>query len=71
MPDGLDVWEVPENTWAKFNSSGALQRVNTQIFNEWLPGNPEWEFAANYNLEIYHGDDVHTEIWIPVKKKEG
>lgn len=71
VPEGLEIWEVPENTWAKFNSTGALQRVNTQIFNEWLPGNPEWEFAANYNLEIYHGDDVHTEIWIPVKKKEG
>jgi len=69
VPDGLDVWEVPANTWAKFNSSGALQRVNTQIFREWLPNNPEWAFAANYNLEIYHGDDIHTEIWIPVKKR--
>ena len=71
VPDGLDVLEIPENVWAKFNSTGALQRVNTQIFSEWLPGNPEWEFAANYNLEIYHGDDVHTEIWIPVKRREG
>lgn len=71
VPEGLDVFEIPANTWAKFNSTGALQRVNTQIFKEWLPGNPEWEFAANYNLEIYHGDSVHTDIWIPVKKKEG
>ena len=70
VPPGLDVWEVPENIWAKFDSSGALQRINTQIFTEWLPGNPEWEIAADYNLEIYHGDDIHTEIWIPVKRRE-
>lgn len=70
VPDGLEVWTVPAHTWAKFNSSGALQRVNTQIFREWLPNNPEWVFAANFNLEIYHGDDIHTEIWIPVRKRE-
>ena len=70
VPDGMDIWEVPPNIWAKFNSTGALQRVNTQIFTEWLPGNPEWEIAANYNLEVYYGDDIHTEIWIPVKRRE-
>lgn len=69
VPEGLETWEVPAQTWAKFNSTGALQSVNTQIFREWLPGNPEWEFAANFNLEVYYGDDVHTEIWIPVKRR--
>ena len=69
VPDGLETWEVPAQTWAKFNSSGALQRVNTRIFKEWLPGNPEWEFAANFNLEVYYDKDVHSEIWIPVRKR--
>lgn len=69
VPDGLETWEVPAQTWAKFNSSGALQSVNTRIFREWLPGNPEWEFAANFNLEVYYENDVYTEIWIPVRKR--
>lgn len=53
---------------------GALQVVNTQIFNEWLPGNNEYEIATDMNIEWYScGDnrsqDYESCIWIPVKRK--
>jgi AraC family transcriptional regulator len=53
---------------------GALQSVNTKIFKEWLPGNPDYEIATGMNIEWYSsGDcssyDYESEIWIPVKKK--
>ena len=78
LPEELSTREIPAQTWAKFTCTGplpgALQSVNTQIFNEWLPGNPEWEIAAGYNIELYDmGDtgaaDYHSEIWIPVKRR--
>ena len=78
LPEELSVREIPAQTWAKFTCigplPGALQSVNTQIFNEWLPGNPDWEIAAGFNIELYDiGDtsaaDYHSEIWIPVKRR--
>lgn len=43
--------------WAKFNGTGlmpsALQSVNTKIFQEWLPNNPEFEIAMGANIEWY------------------
>ena len=53
-----------------------LQDVNTRIFKEWLPGNPDWELCGNASAEWYdcmNGEktdqDYHSAIWIPVKKK--
>lgn len=78
IPDGLKVVKIPTLTFAKFRCVGpmpeALQAVNTRIFNEWLPGNAEYEIAAGYNIELYTEGDTHStdyvsEIWIPVKKK--
>lgn len=41
MPDKFETVVIPENTWAVFPCKGpmpeALQKVNTQIFSEWLP----------------------------------
>ncbi|MBN2794275.1 MAG: AraC family transcriptional regulator [Clostridia bacterium] len=77
IPDGMTVYEIPEMEWAKFKCTGpmpgALQRVNTYIFKEWLPGNPEFEIALGINLEWYSmGDisapDYESAIWIPVKR---
>ena len=53
---------------------GALQSVNTRIFNEWLPTNPEYEIAAHYNIEWYAAGDIsapdyQSEIWLPVRHK--
>ena len=55
----------------------ALQSLNTQIFKEWLPGNPDYELCGNASAEWYdcvNGEktdkDYHSAIWIPVKKKD-
>lgn len=78
VPDGLMVAEIPPQTWAKFECTGplpaSLQSVNTRIFHEWLPGNPKYEIAAGFNIELYtEGDtssqDYISEIWVPVKEK--
>lgn len=79
VPEGLTVCEIPPLEWAKFRCSGplpeALQTVNTKIFQEWLPGNPDFEVAWGANIEWYSmekGTDAaayESEIWIPVKRK--
>ncbi len=78
IPEGMKVLEIPAMEWAKFCCTGplpgALQTINTKIFHEWLPGNPDYEIAAGINLEWYSmGDcssqDYESAIWIPVRKK--
>lgn len=79
IPEGMEVYEFEDMEWAKFKCVGpmpqALQSVNTQIFKEWLPGNPDYEIAGKYNIEWYSGAgstqdaDYQSAIWIPVKKK--
>lgn len=78
ITDGMTVYTFPEMEWAKFpcrgRLPGALQSVNTKIFNEWLPGNHEWEIALPANMEWYacgesDAADYQSAIWIPVKKK--
>lgn len=78
VPEGMVLYEVPELEWAKFSCKGpmpgALQTVNTKIFREWLPGNPEYEVATEINVEWYaEGNtadaDYESAVWIPVKKK--
>lgn len=79
VPEGMTVYEFPDTLWAKFACQGpmpgALQSVNTKIFREWLPGNPDYEIALSANIEWYSGagktsdPDYQSAIWIPVKKK--
>ena len=79
VPEGMVLYEFPKSDWAIFNCIGALpealQSVNTQIFKEWLPGNPEYELDGNANVEWYDctgeqsDPDYHSAIWIPVRKK--
>ena len=66
------------NCPAKFKCTGpmpgALQSVNTQIFNEWLPGNQYYDISAGINIEWYtmgdcNASDYESQIWIPVNKK--
>ena len=75
------VYEFPRGNWAVFDCIGpipeALQNLNTQIFKEWLPGNPDYELCGNASAEWYdcvNGEktdkDYHSAIWIPVKKKD-
>ncbi len=77
---GYEVKEIPEYTWAVFPCRGAmpkaLQDVNTQVFNEWLPAS-NYEIAAGFNIEFYTDEtkyklgtqdpDYYSEIWVPVK----
>lgn len=79
VPEGLEMVQIPKGLWAKFRCVGplpkALQDVNTRIFKEWLPGNKDYEIAAEYNIEWYSSEkdmnhkDYVSEIWIPVKRK--
>ena len=80
VPDGMTVYEFPQCDWAIFNCIGpmpdALQELNTRIFREWLPGNSDYEFYGNANIEWYDrmsgsstDPDYHSAIWVPVRKK--
>lgn len=80
VPEGMALYEFPRGDWAVFDCIGpvpdALQSVNTRIFNEWLPGNPDYELSGSANVEWYdcvNGEktdaDYHSAIWVPVKKK--
>lgn len=79
VPDGLEVYELPATTWAKFRCvgplPGALQSVNTEIYSQWLPGNPKYEMAGQYSIEWYSCGDTsdanyESGIWMPVRKKQ-
>ena len=80
VPEGMVVYEFPRSDWAVFDCIGpipeALQSVNTRIFQEWLPGNPDYELCGNGSVEWYdclNGEktdpDYHSAIWVPVKRK--
>ncbi len=81
VPEGMVLYEFPRHEWAVFNCVGpnpqTLQSVNTRIFQEWLPGNPDYEICGNATVEWYdciNGEttdpDYHSAIWVPVKRKE-
>lgn len=80
VPEGMALYEFPQGEWAVFDCVGpipeSLQRLNTRIFREWLPGNPDFEFRGEANVEWYdcvNGEktdpDYHSAIWIPVKRR--
>lgn len=79
VPEGMTLVELPGGEWAKFKCVGALpdalQTLNTQVFNEWLPGNPDYELRGMYNIEWYNCDidkdqpNYESGIWLPVKRK--
>ena len=76
--EGMVSYELPDVEWAKFTCTGpmpeALQTLNTKLFKEWLPGNPDYKIAMGVNIEWYaEGDtksaDYESGIWIPVIRK--
>ena len=79
VPDGMVLYEFPMGDWAIFECVGpipeSLQALNTRIFQEWLPNNPDYELSGNATVEWYDcmgekGDpDYRSAIWIPVKRK--
>ena len=80
VPEWMTTYEFPAGDWAVFDCIGpmpnSLQDLNTRIFKEWLPGNPDYELSGNANIEWYdpiNGEktdpDYHSAIWLPVKPK--
>ncbi len=77
VPEGCVTRVIPAGTWAVFPCRGALpkalQDVNTQIWNEWLPNCRGYRLGGNYNIEMYteptaDPNDCYSEIWVPVVK---
>lgn len=83
VPEGFVTRIIPKHTWAVFPCRGAmpqaLQKVNNQIFSEWLPACRDYEIAEGLNIEMYtaisdypkgnQDENYYSEIWIPVRKK--
>ena len=77
IPEGCGTTQIPGGLWAEFTCRGplpdSLQRVNTQIWSEWLPALTGYQLAGNYSMEIYTPpaekpeDDV-SYICIPLKR---
>ena len=77
IPEGCETVQIPGSLWAQFICKGplpdSLQKVNTQIWSEWLPALSGYELAGNYSLEVYMPPtedpaDTVSYIWIPLKK---
>ena len=78
VPEGMVTYELPDVQWAKFSCRGpmpqTLQTLNTKLFKEWLPGNPDYKVDMRIIVEWYSkGDttsmDYESGLWIPVSKK--
>lgn len=77
VPEGCVVRVIPGFTWAIFPCKGpipqALQAVNTEIWDQWLPNHKEYRLSANMDIEFYtppaeNPEDNYCEIWLPVEK---
>ena len=80
VPDGMEVWQVPGCSWAKFSCEGPLHpstiNIKKYIWYEWLPGNIEYELGGDYFISKYcrtkstTSIDYECELWIPVRKRD-
>lgn len=77
IPTGCETYQIPGGLWALFKCSGPLpesmQKVNTQIWSEWLPALQGYTLAGNYSLEFYlppakDPADTVSYICVPLKK---
>jgi len=78
IPEECETYTIPASLWAEFVCKGplpeALQKVNTQIWSEWLPSLKGYELAGNYSAEVYmppakNPADTVSYICIPLKKQ--
>lgn len=78
IPEGCSVCQIPGGLWAVFRCEGALpesmQRVNRQIWSEWLPALQGYTLAGGHLLELYmpqEGSPAGTVsyICIPLNKE--
>ena len=77
IPEDCCTYQIPGGLWALFRCEGPLpdsmQKVNTQIWSEWLPTLQGYTLAGNYSLEFYlppakEPADTVSYICIPLKK---
>lgn len=77
IPEGCGIFQIPGGLWAQFMCKGplpdSLQKVNTQIWSEWLPSLRGYALAGNYSVEVYmppaeNPADTVSYIGIPLKK---
>jgi AraC family transcriptional regulator len=74
--EDLEQISIGESLWAIFPNQGpfpfTLQETTAKIYSEWLPSS-DYEVAdlPNISFTKHNGtfDDVYSEIWMPVKKK--
>lgn len=82
VPQGMQLYEVPGGEYAVFDCVGPLpnsiQNMNRRVYNEWLPGNPDYTLCGNASIEWYDPTNEsaadpnnRSAIWLPVKRKEG
>jgi AraC family transcriptional regulator len=68
IPDGFEVYRVPETQWAAFECHGQIPEsiVQTEMyaFLEWLPSSG-YEHALVPEMEVYLAGDA-CEFWLPI-----
>lgn len=80
VPEGMHLYEVSGGDYAVFDCVGslphAIQNMNRRVYNEWLPGNPDYELCGNASIEWYdsmnkdtYDPNYRSAIWLPVKEK--
>ena len=77
IPEGCESYQIPGGLWALFKCKGSLpdslQKVNRQIWSEWLPSLQGYALAGNQVLEFYlppakNPEDTISYICVPLKK---
>ena len=80
VPEGMKIYNVEGGQWAIFDCIGAMpkaiQDVETRIYNEWLPNNPDYELCGSATIEWYDpkcsdtsSPEYHSAVWVMVKNK--
>jgi len=76
VPEGMVLEYFDAKEWLKFTCTGrnpnAIQRLNTQIFRDWIKNNKQYKFDYSCNIEWYSSGDIYSKdyisgIWVPLK----
>ncbi len=79
VPEGFEVWTIPQGLWARFSCDGPLpaaaNNIKKYIWFEWLPGNSDYELSGDYYVSKYSlaklsSIDYKCEIWLPVRENK-
>lgn len=77
IPEGYRIREIPERTWAVFESIGsmpeAIQETWRRIVTEFFPAS-DYEPTYEMDIEVYDEGDISADgykswIWVAVRKK--